>query len=144
MLFCNNYNGGYHLFYLKPEFTQVPMAFGIVRHVLLQHLDFYSNHATFFRLKSRGGVGYMRISSQPLFVHYIYIYECIFFWLINFYLWLVLIFLFSRVYYGFTPLRHQTSWHYTSRQLSCPYACPHTWLLVTRILFMPFKVNVRS
>ncbi|KAH9558174.1 hypothetical protein CY35_07G123100, partial [Sphagnum magellanicum] len=24
MLFCDNYNGGYHLFYLKPELTQVP------------------------------------------------------------------------------------------------------------------------
>jgi hypothetical protein len=36
------------------------------------------------------------------------------FWLISFYLWLVLVFLFSRVYYGFTPLRHHTSRHYTS------------------------------
>ncbi len=40
---------------------------------------------------------------------------CISFWLINFYLWLVLVFLFSRVSYGFTPLRHCMSRHYTSR-----------------------------
>jgi hypothetical protein len=25
-----------------------PLAFGIVHHVFLQHLDFYSNHATIF------------------------------------------------------------------------------------------------
>ncbi len=43
------------------------------------------------------------------------IYTCIFFWLISFYLWLVLVFLFSRVYYGFTHLRHRTSWNYMSR-----------------------------
>jgi hypothetical protein len=37
--------------------------------------------------------------------------------LINFYLWLILVFLFSRIYYGFTPLQHRTSRHYTSQQL---------------------------
>jgi hypothetical protein len=26
MLLCDNYNGGYHLFYLKPELTQVPVG----------------------------------------------------------------------------------------------------------------------
>ncbi len=41
---------------------------------------------------------------------------CIYFWLISFYLWLVLVFLFDRVSYGFTPLRHCMSRHYTSRQ----------------------------
>jgi len=51
-----------------------------------------------------------------LFLCIVYICACIFFWLISFYLWLVLVFLFSRIYYGFTPLRHQTSWHYTSQQ----------------------------
>ncbi len=45
------------------------------------------------------------------------IYMCISFWLISFYLWLVLVFLFNRVYYGFTPLRHYTSRHYMSQQL---------------------------
>jgi hypothetical protein len=41
---------------------------------------------------------------------------CISFWLISFYLWLVLVFLFNRRYYGFTPLWHQMSWHYMSQQ----------------------------
>jgi hypothetical protein len=27
------------------------LAFGIVHHVLLQHFDFYSNHATFFPIR---------------------------------------------------------------------------------------------
>jgi hypothetical protein len=44
---------------------------------------------------------------------YIYVHAY-FFLLINFYLSLVLVFLF-RVYYGFTPLQHRTSQHYTSR-----------------------------
>jgi hypothetical protein len=47
----------------------------------------------------------------------VYICVCISFWLMSFYLWLVLIFSFSRVYYGLRPLRHHTSRHYTSRQL---------------------------
>jgi len=69
----------------------------------------------------RSGEGYMKISSQPPLVHYIYICACISFWLISLYLWLALIFLFSKIYYGFTPLRHHTSQHYTSQQLSCSY-----------------------
>ena len=38
-------------------------AFGTVHHVLLQHLDSYSDHATLFSAQVWGG--YMRISSQP-------------------------------------------------------------------------------
>jgi hypothetical protein len=48
----------------------------------------------------------------------VYKCACIYFWLISFYLWLALVFLFSRVYYGFTPLRHHTSRHYTSWQMT--------------------------
>jgi len=44
----------------------------------------------------------MRISSQPPLVHCIYMCACIPFWLIS-------VFLFSRIYYGFTPLRHHMS-----------------------------------
>jgi hypothetical protein len=44
----------------------------------------------------------------------IYICACISFWLISFYLWLVLVFLFNRDYYGFTPLEHCSLRHYTS------------------------------
>jgi hypothetical protein len=61
------------------------LAFGIVHHVLLQHLDFYSDHATLFFGSGLGG-GYMRISSQPPLVHYIYVCVCISFWVISFYL----------------------------------------------------------
>jgi len=61
----------------------------------------------------------IRISSQPPIVHcvYISICACIFFLLISFLLWLVLVFLFSRVYYGFTPLWHWMSRHYVSQQM---------------------------
>jgi len=48
-----------------------PLAFGIVHHVLSQHLDFYLDHATFFSTQVLGG-GYMRISSQLPFMHCIY------------------------------------------------------------------------
>ncbi len=47
-----------------------PPTFGIVHHVLLQHLDFYLTMPRFSRLKFGGG--YMRISSQPPLVHCIY------------------------------------------------------------------------
>ncbi len=58
----------------------------------------------------------MRISFQPPLVHCIYM--CVhLFWLINFYLWLVLVILFSKIYYGFTPLQDRTSRHYTSRHI---------------------------
>jgi hypothetical protein len=53
--------------------------------------------------------------SLLLCIVYICVRACISFWLINLYLWLALIFLFSRIYCGFTPLRHRTSRHYTSR-----------------------------
>jgi hypothetical protein len=45
-------------------------AFGIIHHVFLHHLNFYSDHATLFPAQVWGG--YMRISSQPPFVHCIY------------------------------------------------------------------------
>jgi hypothetical protein len=32
-----------------------PLAFGIIHHVLLQHLDLYSDHATFFSTQVWGG-----------------------------------------------------------------------------------------
>jgi len=63
-----------------------PLAIGTIHHVLLQHFDSYSDHAMFFLVQVWGG--YMRISSQLLFVHYIYmcVCVCISFWLINLYL----------------------------------------------------------
>jgi hypothetical protein len=47
-----------------------PLAFGIVHHVLLQHLDFYSDHTTLFPAQVWGGN--MKISSHPPLVHCIY------------------------------------------------------------------------
>jgi hypothetical protein len=46
-------------------------AFGIVHHVFLQRLDFYSDHAMLFSAQVEGGN--MRISSQPPLVHCIYV-----------------------------------------------------------------------
>ncbi len=48
-----------------------PSTFGTVHHVLLQHLEFYSDHATLFPAQVWGG--YIRISFQPPLVHCIYI-----------------------------------------------------------------------
>jgi len=47
-----------------------PPTFGIVHHVFLQHLNFYSDHATLFSAQVLGG--YMRISSSFPFKHCIY------------------------------------------------------------------------
>jgi hypothetical protein len=96
-------------------------AFGSVHHVLPQHFDFYSDHATFFPAQVWEGIHENFISASSCAL---YICICISFWLISFYLWLVLIFLFSRVYYRFTPLWHRTSWHYTSWQI-CFYLGKH-------------------
>jgi hypothetical protein len=117
MLLCDNCNGGYHLFCLKPKLIQI-----LTKN---WHCSSCSPTAPWFLLRpchafpgSSLGGGYMRISSQPPLVNCIYIYicACISFWLISLYLWLALVFLFSKVYYRFTPLRHRTSRHYTSRQ----------------------------
>ncbi len=56
---------------------------------------------------------YMRILINFLLC-IVYICACISLWVISFYLWLVLVILFSKICYGFTPLWHWTSWHYTS------------------------------
>jgi hypothetical protein len=49
-----------------------PLAIGTVHHVLLQHLDSYSDHAMLFLAQVWGG--YMRISSQP---HLCIVYICV-------------------------------------------------------------------
>jgi len=115
MLFCDNYNGGYHLFCLKLELTQVLVDIWYYPSCSLVAPWFLLRPCHVFPGLDLGG-GYMRISSQPLLLCNVYICACISFWLISFNLWLVLVFLFNRVYYGFTPLWHRTSWHYTSWQ----------------------------
>jgi hypothetical protein len=143
MLFCNYCNGGYHLFCLKPEFTQVSAGIWYYSSLSLKALWFLLITCHVFSGSGLGGHTWKFHLSFLLCIIYIYICACISFWLISFYLWPVLVFLFSRVYYGFTPLWHRTSWHYTSRQLSCLYAWPRTWRPVTGMLIMFFRVNVR-
>ncbi len=56
---------------LSQSSLKFSLTFGIVHHVFLQHLDFYSDHATLFSARVLGG--YMRISSQLPLVHCIYV-----------------------------------------------------------------------
>ncbi len=56
-----------------------PLAFGIVHHVFLQHLDFYLTMPCFSQLKFWGV--YMRISSWPPLVHCIHM--CMHFFLVD-------------------------------------------------------------
>jgi hypothetical protein len=73
MLFCDNYNGGYHLFCSSWSSLKFPLAFGIIHHVLLQHLDFYSDHATLFPSQVWGGIHENFISASSCAL---YIYVC--------------------------------------------------------------------
>jgi hypothetical protein len=145
MLLCDNYNGGYHLFCLKSELTQIPAGIWYYSSYFPTTLLFLFKPCHVFPDSSLGGDTWEFHLSLLLCI--VYICACISFWLISFYFWLVLIFLFNRVYYGFTPLWHRTSRHYTSWQLSCPYAWPHTWRPVTGMSIMPlglmytFRVN---
>jgi hypothetical protein len=133
MLLCNNCNGGYHLFCFNLELIQIPIdiwyyssCFPVAPWIL-----FRPCHV--FLAQVLGGVHENFILASP---YALYTYLFFFFLLISFYLWQVLVFLFSRIYCGFTPLRHWTSQHYTSRKLSCPYVWLHTWRLVTSMPIM--------
>jgi hypothetical protein len=54
-----------------------PLTIDTVHHVLLQHLDSYSDHAMLFPAKVWGG--YMKISSQPpLCIVYICVHASLF------------------------------------------------------------------
>jgi hypothetical protein len=46
-------------------------TFGIIHHVLLQHLDFYSNYATFFSTQVWGGIheNFILTSSYGLYIY---------------------------------------------------------------------------
>jgi hypothetical protein len=95
MLFCDNCNGGYHLFYLKLELTRVPVD--------IWYCSSCSPITPWFLLRpchvflSSGLGGDTWKFHLNLLLCIVYICACIFFWLISFYLWLVLVFLFSRV-----------------------------------------------
>jgi hypothetical protein len=80
------------------------LAFGIIHHVLLQHLDFYSDHATLFLAQVLGGIHENFISASSCAL-YIYIYMCVHYFLVDYFLPLTdFNFFFNRIYYGFTPL----------------------------------------
>jgi hypothetical protein len=48
-----------------------PPTFGIIHHVLLQHLDFYLNHATLFLIQVLGGIhdNFILTSSCALYIY---------------------------------------------------------------------------
>jgi hypothetical protein len=118
MLLYDNYNGGYHLFCLKSELIQVPTGSWYCSSCFPATPWFLLKPCHAFLGSGLGGGG----GGDTWEFHFnhllciIYICPCISFWLISFYLWLVLVFLFNRIYYGFTPLRHCTSRLYTSQQ----------------------------
>jgi hypothetical protein len=140
MLFCDNCNGGYHLFYLKLELIQIPVDIWYYSSCSLATPWLLLIPCHTFPDSGLRGIHENFISASSCAL-YIYVRAYLFSWLVN--LWLVLVFLFNRVYYGCTPLRHRTSRHYTSQQLSCPYAWPHTRRPITGMPIMPFRVNVR-
>ncbi len=72
MLLCNNYDGGYHLFCLKPELIQVPIGIWYCSSCSPTTPWFLLRPCHTFHGSSLGG--YMKISSQPPLVHCIYIY----------------------------------------------------------------------
>jgi hypothetical protein len=107
MLLCDNCNGGYHLFCLKPKLIQVPVG--------IWYCSSCSHVAPWFLLRPCHTFLDSSLGGDTWEFHFdlllciVYICACISFWLISFYLWLVLGFLFSRVYYGFTSLQHWMS-----------------------------------
>jgi hypothetical protein len=117
MLVCDNCNGGYHLFYLKLELTQVPADIWYCSSCSPTTPWFLLRPCHTFPGSGLGGDTWEFHLSLLLCIICVCVCVCISFWLISFYLWLVLVFLFSRVSYGFTPLRHCMSRHYMSRQL---------------------------
>jgi hypothetical protein len=116
MLLCDNCNGGYYLFCLKPELTQVPAD--------IWYCSSCSPTAPWFLLRpchafpgsGLGGDTWEFHLNLLLCIIYLCNVCASLFWLISFYLWLVLVFLFSRVSYECTPLWHCMSRHYMSRQ----------------------------
>jgi hypothetical protein len=61
---------------------EFPLTFGTVHHVFLHHLDFYLDHVTLFQVQVWGG--YMKISSQPPLMHFIYM--CMHLFLVDYFL----------------------------------------------------------
>jgi hypothetical protein len=62
------------------------LAFGIVHHFLLQHLDFYSDHATLFSTQVWGGIHENFISTSS-YALYIYVRASLFGYLVSTFDW---------------------------------------------------------
>jgi hypothetical protein len=112
MLLCDNCNGGYHIFCLKLEHTQVPVSIWYCSSCSFAAPWFLFRPCHVFPDSSLGGDTWEFHLNLLLCI--VYVCACISFLLISFHLWLVLVFLLNRIYYGFTPLRHRTSQDYTS------------------------------
>jgi len=150
MLLCDNCNGGYHLFCIKPELIQIFVGIWYCSSCSLATPWFL--HRPWYVFLGSGLGGDTWEFHLNLLLCIVYICACISFWLISLYFWLVLVFLFNRVYYGFTPLRHRasrhyTSWHYSQILLnlvvdiivslatsqnwkSKPWDSPHVWKII--------------
>jgi len=111
MLFCDNCNGWYHLFCLKSEVIQVLVDNWYCSSCFHVAPWFLFRPCHVFLDSSLGGDTWEFHLS--LFLCIVYICAFIFCWLVSFHLWLILVFLFNRIYYGFTPLWHYTSWQTT-------------------------------
>jgi hypothetical protein len=138
MLLCNNCNGGYHLFCLKLKLTQVPTDNWYCSSCSPIAPWFLLRPCHTFPGSSLGGDTWEFHLSFLLCI--LYICACISFWLISLYLWLALIFLFSRIYYGFTPLRHRTSQHYTSRHWVILWSSFHLFWLCFYVTFVSYYI----
>jgi len=137
MLFCDNCNGGHHLLCFKPKLTQVLASIWYCSSCSPVAPWFLFRPCHAFPNSDLGGDTWE--FHLNLLLCMVYACGCISFWLISFYLWLVLVFLFSRIYYGFTP--YNTIRHGTTHHDNC-HAC--TWRLITSMPIMPFRVNVCS
>jgi hypothetical protein len=91
MLLCDNYNGGYHLFCLKPELTQVPVDNWYCSSCSPTTPWFLFRPCHAFPGSGLGG-GYMRISFQPpLCVVYICVHTYLFSWLVSTFNWFLFV-----------------------------------------------------
>jgi len=71
---------------LNQSSIKFPLAFGTVHHVLLQHLDFYSDHAMFFLAQVWGGI-HENIISASFYALYINVRAFLFSWLVSTFDW---------------------------------------------------------
>jgi hypothetical protein len=87
MMLCNNCNGGYHLFYLKPKLTQVHVGIWYYSSCSLATPWFLPRPCHIFPDSSLG-VGYIKISFHYIYIYiYICVCACLFGWLVSTFDW---------------------------------------------------------